>query len=232
MSMSSSVDEEKPPKKLKLSSLPDEVVLSCVARVSRWDHASLFLASKSYRSLMDSPDLYDFRPLMGCTENFNYLCLRIPPDPNPRWLAFSPKDGNRRRLVPIRSHFYQPPEDSTVVAHGHGIYVIGGSINRSRSSSVLFLDCRSHKWSTLPAMRVARASAAAGVLDGKINVFGGCEDPNSDKWVEIFDPKTQTWDVLPVPLGPDEERASYNMMLDSVVVEDKAMWVEVHSTYG
>ncbi|KAL1220137.1 F-box/kelch-repeat protein [Cardamine amara subsp. amara] len=108
MSISNSVDEENPQKKLKLSSpsqcglssLPDEVVLSCVVRVSRWDQPSLFLASKSYRSLMVSPDLYDLRSLMGCTKNFNYLCLRIPPDPNPRWFVFSPKRSQSSAASP------------------------------------------------------------------------------------------------------------------------------------
>ncbi|XP_019089000.1 PREDICTED: putative F-box/kelch-repeat protein At3g24610 [Camelina sativa] len=149
------------------SSLPDEIVLSCLARVSRLDHASLYLASKWLRSLVVSPELYHVRSLVGCTQNCIYLCLSIPPYLTPTWFCFTPQTLNRpSRLVPIRTHFYQPQEASSVVAFGYGIYVIGGKINGRHTSSVFFLDCRSHTWTTLPSMRVARASAAVGVVDG------------------------------------------------------------------
>ncbi|KFK26705.1 hypothetical protein AALP_AA8G282700 [Arabis alpina] len=182
-----------------LSSLPEEMDLSCLARVSRLDHTSLSLVSKSYRSLLASPDFYNFRSLLGCTENCIYLCLRIPPDPNPRWFMFLPKTLDRScRLVSVRSHFYQPPEVSSVVAHGFGIYVIGGRIGG----------------------RLARCNAAAGVVDGKIYVLAGCEDWDSLKWGEVFDPKTQTWEVLSMPpnqYGLREEP----LMYDNVVMDKK-----------
>ncbi|XP_013639134.1 PREDICTED: putative F-box/kelch-repeat protein At4g39600 [Brassica oleracea var. oleracea] len=136
------------------------MVLSCLVRVARSEHASLSLVSKRHRSLLLTPELYNFRTLLGCTENLIYLCLRIPPDPNPRWFTLSLKALDRR-LVPVRSYFYQPLEASSMVAHGCGIYVMGGRIGGRASSSVMFLDCRSHTWSTLPSMGVARYSAAA-----------------------------------------------------------------------
>ncbi|KAL0739544.1 hypothetical protein Bca4012_015754 [Brassica carinata] len=118
-------------KKLKLSTsspsglslLPDEMVVSCLDRVSRSDHDSLSLVSKWHRSVLFSPELYDFRSLLGLTENH----------PNPRWFTLSPKSFNRR-LVPVRSYSYQPPEASCMVAHGCGIYVIGGRIGGRASS--------------------------------------------------------------------------------------------------
>ncbi|EFH45264.1 hypothetical protein ARALYDRAFT_353131 [Arabidopsis lyrata subsp. lyrata] len=75
--MSNSGAGEEPPrtKKLKLSSLPstsefsslpDEIVLSCLARVPRSDYASLSLASKCLRSIVVSPEIYDVRSLIGC----------------------------------------------------------------------------------------------------------------------------------------------------------------------
>ncbi|KAG2242981.1 hypothetical protein Bca4012_015755 [Brassica carinata] len=218
--------EEEPShtKKLKLSSsspnglslLPEEMVLSCLARVSRSDHDSLSLVSKWHRSVLFAPELYSFRSLLGCTENLIYLCLRIPPDLNPRWFTLSPKSHNRR-LVPVRSYFDQPPEASSMVAHGCGIYIMGGRIEGRASSTVLFLDCRSHTWSTLPSMGVARYSSVAGVVDGKIYVLGGCDDPKSSKWGEVFDPKKQTWDALPIP--PPQ----YNIpsMCEIIVLEEE-----------
>ncbi|ESQ53293.1 hypothetical protein EUTSA_v10027293mg, partial [Eutrema salsugineum] len=139
--------EESPHKKSKveatvsLSSLPDDVALSCVARLSRLDHAALSLASKSCHSLVDSPDLYKTRSLMGFSEPHVYVCLRTPlTDP------FAPLSAS-------------------------GSILRGGL---KRSSDVWLLDCRTHTWHIVPSMRVARAKAAAGVVDGKIYVLGGC----------------------------------------------------------
>ncbi|KAL0877454.1 hypothetical protein Bca101_027159 [Brassica carinata] len=118
---------------------------------------------------------------MGCTENLIYLCLRIPQDPNPSWFTLSLKALDWR-LVPVRSYFYQPLDASSMVAHGCGIYVMGGRIGRRASSSVMILDCRSNTWTTLPSMGVARYSAAAGVVDGKIYILGGCDDRNMGRY--------------------------------------------------
>ncbi|KAG2256344.1 hypothetical protein Bca52824_075638 [Brassica carinata] len=56
--------------------------------------------------------------------------------PFARWFGFYPKApvNHPSRLLQIRPHLYQPPEASSVVAHGWGIYVIGGMIGRKRSS--------------------------------------------------------------------------------------------------
>lgn len=49
-------------------------------------------------------------------------------------------------------------------------------------------------------MRVAREFSAAGELDGKIYVMGGCNVDNwtrSINWAEVFDPKTGLWAAIP-----------------------------------
>ncbi|EOA31880.1 hypothetical protein CARUB_v10015107mg [Capsella rubella] len=84
--MSSSLEKErkrKPltkKKKKKLSqnpSLPDDLLLSIVARVSRLYYPTLSLVSKSFRSLKT-------RSLLGHTESCLYVCLRCYPDYS-RW---------------------------------------------------------------------------------------------------------------------------------------------------
>ena len=97
-----------PQQACKLSVLPDDIVMNCLAFVSRLDHGSLYLVSKLHLSLMLSPELYQARFLMGCTEHCIYLCLSIPSDPFARWFAFYPKAAvnHPSRLVPIRPHLY------------------------------------------------------------------------------------------------------------------------------
>ena len=110
-----------PQQACKLSILPDEIVMNCLAFVPRLDHGSLYLVSKLHRSLMLSPELYQARSLMGRTEHCIYLCLRNASDPFVRWYAFYPKAAavnHPSPLVPIQPHLYQPPAASSVVAHG------------------------------------------------------------------------------------------------------------------
>ncbi|XP_010493109.1 PREDICTED: F-box/kelch-repeat protein At5g49000-like [Camelina sativa] len=183
-----------------LWSLPDEIAIDCFARVSRVDHAALSMTSKSNRSLVVSPELYETRSRMGCTEECVYVFIDSPFEPNPRWFILRRGRGsvnnNRNRLIPIPS--FPTPRSATLVSLGCGIYVIGGFKKCLKTALVSYLDCRTHTWSYLPSMSVARAEARAGVLDGKIYVFGGCvEDPSI--WAEVFDPKLQTWSRVVIP---------------------------------
>ncbi|XP_023637961.1 F-box/kelch-repeat protein At4g39560 [Capsella rubella] len=195
--MSNSAATKEPPHKKRkmspspsssstLTSLPDDMVMSCLARTSRLDLAALSQVSKSYGTLVTSPDLYRTRSLLSCMENCLYVCLLTPLDPIPR--CFILRRGNKsvnRLLCPIPSLPFQAPAASSVVAVDWGIYVIGGNVKGKCSKAFGVLDCRSNKWHRLPSMRVGRTAAAAGVVCGKIYVFGGCPDLNSSNWAEL-----------------------------------------------
>ncbi|CAA7015917.1 unnamed protein product [Microthlaspi erraticum] len=213
-----------------LDSLPKAVAIDCLARVSRLDHAALSLVSTSVRSLVVSVELYKARSAMGYAEKFVYICLSMPPDPNPRWFILRPtldsatgKTVNRAHAIP--SPPSQPPEGSAVVALDCGIYVVGGLVDGKPTSGVLLLDCRYHTWRRVSPMRVARASPGARVVDGKIYVLGGCEDDKTcSEWGEVFDPKTQTWAALPITLEESTDtdtRPRMDLIRDSVVIDDK-----------
>lgn len=156
-----------------LSSLPDEVVLSCLARVPRLDHLALSLVSKRYRSIVLSPEFYKMRSLLGRTEKCIYVCVSPHPNSTPLWFILRRENtpAVNRLMSPIPSFPFQPPRTSTVVTLDWGIYVIGGfALNGKPTSDVLHLDCRTNTWRLVPSMRVARFSPGAGVVDGKICV--------------------------------------------------------------
>lgn len=130
---------------------------------------------------------------MGYAEKFLYVCLCMPTDQTPRWFILRPTldtaTGKNVNLAhPIPSFPCQPRTGSSVVALDWGIYVIGGWFNGKRTSGVLLFDCRSHKWHQVTSMRVARVSAEARVVDGKIYVLGGCKEKNYYDWGEVFEP--------------------------------------------
>ncbi|KAL0710670.1 hypothetical protein Bca4012_017648 [Brassica carinata] len=180
-----------------LTSLPYDMVLNCLARVSRTDLAALSLVSKSIRSLVASPEMYETRSRMGLREEYIYVCLGTCFGTKPLGWFILRRQGNR--LIPIPIPSFPSPRRATYVSMGCGIYVIGGRIEAVTTSRVSFLDCRTHTWSQLPSMRFARCQANAGVLDGKIYVMGGCDDPFSRDNPEVFDPKTQTWSSVCIP---------------------------------
>ncbi|KAG7600969.1 Kelch repeat type 1 [Arabidopsis thaliana x Arabidopsis arenosa] len=179
------------------SSLPDDIILNCLARVSRFYRPSLSLVNKEFQSLIASPDLEATRSRIGVTENHLYVCLESNKNnPNPRWFTLAPIPKEQKVKPIIPSFPYQHPTSSTFVSIGSEIYIIGGFVKRKRSRRVLVLDCRSHQCRRLPNMALPRVSAAADVIDGKIYVVGGSKSKNIDNWGEVFDPETQTWEPI------------------------------------
>ncbi|XP_010513346.1 PREDICTED: F-box/kelch-repeat protein At4g23580-like [Camelina sativa] len=162
--------------------LPDDMLLKCLACVSRIHYPTLSLVSKRFRSLIASTELYQTRTLLGRTESSLYR-------PN------SP----RKVLVPISSPKFSSIYLPGVAVVGPSIYAIGGGINHNASSRVMVMDSRSHTWREAQSMLVARMCPSACTLDGKIYVSGGFYNLDSTNWMEVFDTKTQTWEFLQIP---------------------------------
>ncbi|KAG7552177.1 Kelch repeat type 1 [Arabidopsis thaliana x Arabidopsis arenosa] len=197
-------------KKLTFLSLPDEIVLNCLARISRSHYPKLSLVCKTFRTLLISNDLTVARLHLKTDETFYHVCLKFPDKPNPSMLTLWIKPGqiltnnlekNERftgdtRLVQIPSSYYFNVP-ANVIAVGSELY---GLSQRNDPSSKMFVrDKDILFWHNSPNMTAARAKARAVVFNGKIYVMGGCAAAESANWAEVFDPKTQTWEALPDP---------------------------------
>ena len=198
---------EQPPQKKKqrnsstrwFSILPDEIVLNCIARISKSQYRSLSLVSKTIHSLISVPELYTVRSLIGNTEPC--LCIRQELPTHDRWyildqtlVTSTNSNGlikDEFNLLPITS---SPLSKSTTLAVGFEVYQMGG--DQLPSSTVRVLDFRTRTWRDAPDMGVARKRPESALIDGKIYVVGG-ETKESSSWPEVFDLKSQTWNPLP-----------------------------------
>ncbi|KAG7546848.1 F-box domain [Arabidopsis suecica] len=216
--------------------LSDDILLNCLARVSRLYYPTLSLVSKTFCSLLASTELYETRRLFGSTESCPYFCLMSPGSSKPRWFTlsrgpapipnaysrwftscFSPCKSRTTRnlMVSVPSHSFPPQSRWIPTAVSFSIYMVGGYINGEPSSRVFVMDCRSHTWHEAPSMRVARNFPLVSAVDGKIYVVEGCDNCDPSEFMEYFDPKTQMWEHVPSPGA--EIRGSY--MLESLAKE-------------
>ncbi|XP_051126990.1 F-box/kelch-repeat protein SKIP6-like [Andrographis paniculata] len=180
-----------------ISNLPDDISLQVLARVPRFHYPVLSLVSKSWRSAVNSVELFRTRSRLRTTQSSLYLILRI--DSSFHWYSEQNPPTAKRTLIPLPS-MPQHLVGSSVLTLGPGVYVIGGSINDIPSNSLWIFDCRFNRWEKGPRMRVAREFSAAGAWDGKIYVIGGCNVDNwsrSINWAEVFDPSTGLWSAVP-----------------------------------
>ncbi|KAG2329480.1 hypothetical protein Bca52824_000660 [Brassica carinata] len=180
MSKSKHTNTTHPPPPLpSLSSLPDEIVLSCLALVPRIYHLNLSCVSKNLRALVLSlPELKGLRSVVPNKTNSLYLCFREAENSSFHWLTLRPNDETPTttkdyRLFPNQTPFPSPPSyGSSTVTVGSKIFFIGGS--SEPSSDLWILDTRSGTMTQGPSMSVPRIGrdAAVGVFDGKIFVIG------------------------------------------------------------
>uniref|UniRef100_M4D2F9 F-box domain-containing protein n=2 Tax=Brassica campestris TaxID=3711 RepID=M4D2F9_BRACM len=215
--MSSDVEQlqkkKKNPSPRSLLSLPEEIVVNCLARIWKSYYPKLSLVCKTFCSLILSMELYVARLELETHENVLHVCLQLPDKTRTSWFSLWLKSdqtltnniGKTKKqnstgntlLVPIPSS-YSPRVPMFTCAVGSELYAI--SKYNITPSSVMWVRCAStYSWRQAPSMTVARANAVACVFDDKIYVMGGCHADESTNWAEVFDPKTQTWEPLPDP---------------------------------
>ncbi|KAL9288113.1 F-box/kelch-repeat protein [Arabidopsis thaliana] len=211
-------------KKKKVSSttnpsLPDDLVLVIIARVSILYYPILSLVSKSFRSLLASPELYKVRSLLGRRESRLYVCINMYPYKNgPSWFTLCRKPdrtttSSNKEQEEDRSSGYvlaripipHSPltQKYSLAAVGSNIYNIGVTgYHHLTSSSVWVLDCRSHTWRQAPSLPVELFIVSVSVLDQKIYVAGLHQEDGSDSLknsVTVLDTETQVSDRVAIP---------------------------------
>ncbi|WZZ17593.1 hypothetical protein YC2023_110682 [Brassica napus] len=181
-----------------LSSLPDDIVLRCLALVPRMYHLNISWVSKDLRSLVRSPELN----LLRSTLRSLHLCFQEDHSDNNSSFHWFTLNEAEHGLVLNPTPFPSHPSygSSSTVAVGSNIFFMGGS--REPSTDLWILDTRSGNITKGPSMSVARVgrTTAVGVIDGKIYVMGGGEF-NEEMQVEVFDPETETettWELAGV----------------------------------
>ncbi|CAN6971832.1 unnamed protein product, partial [Brassica rapa subsp. trilocularis] len=178
-------------------SLPDDIVLNCLARISRSYYPKLSLVSKTFHSLIRSDELAMERFHLKTTEALFYVCLQFTDHPIPSRFSLWIKpdqiltndmeeDYNKSTGKALLVGIPSPTIDIGLVGSKFQKF-----IPQKISPSFVF---------RAPIMKVApNNNAVAGFLDGKIYVMGGCSPNESTSWAEVFDTTTRVWESLPDP---------------------------------
>ncbi|CAN7007364.1 unnamed protein product [Brassica rapa subsp. trilocularis] len=207
-------------------SLPDDLLVMIVARVPILYYRTLSLVSKSFRSMVVSPELYKVRSVLGLTESCLYVCLRFGLG-SYKWYTLSSKSKSSGGYV--LASVPMPGDDSPrvaglgfgysdLVAVGSDIYNIGQADKTTPTSSVSILDCKSHMWRKAPSMPMELGSLSAIVLDRNIFVLGRRYHQYAS-WkslLQVFNTNTQTWDIPCCVLDQASHLFNFNGNLHAV----------------
>ncbi|CAH8356510.1 unnamed protein product [Eruca vesicaria subsp. sativa] len=211
--------------------LPEEISLNCLARVPRRYHPSVSLVSTTLRRLIASPEIYTERSLFRRTEHVLYVALRPYATQTLEWYTLNPKPFRQEStLVPVPTTFpLVPLWGMSMVTVGSEIYVIGGCVDDSYVSSAFVIDCPSYTCRSLPNMKQERGCAAAGIVEGKLYVIGGCSRLSLN-WVEAFDLKTQTWETV-TWTGLYDDVEVYEKTIRSFVMDEKVYLMDRSNSF-
>jgi DNA-binding CsgD family transcriptional regulator/N-acetylneuraminic acid mutarotase len=84
------------------------------------------------------------------------------------------------------------------------LYVVGGYDGQSELSTCQYFDTSLVEWFDCPDMLLPRAGAGAAMVLNKLYVIGGgIEDQNEVAFSEVYDPNSETWQVVNTPMLND-----------------------------
>lgn len=196
--------------------LPDDVALSCLARVPRKYHSVLNCVSKRWRELVASEEWFSYRLnhhleetriYSLCRDKSEQLCI----------CALDPDQFRKgwKRIHGLPGSFLRRKGVGFEVL-GKKIYLFGGcGWIEDATDEVYSYDASMNTWTRAAPLSTARCFFAHEALDGKIYAIGGLGSKSSDphSW-DIYDSQTNSWSSHVDPnVIPDIE--------DSVIMDGK-----------
>ncbi|KAI3818563.1 hypothetical protein L1987_12373 [Smallanthus sonchifolius] len=178
-----------------ISGLPDDIALTCLARIPRRYHSLLKCVSRKWRDLVCSEEWYSYRQKHNlaetwiyalCKDNSEQLCCYVL-DPN------LPKKGWKR--IPDLSPRCLKRKGVGFEVLGKNLYFLGGcGWVEDATDEVYCYDASRNAWSEASPLSTARCYFACEAIDGKMYAIGGLGSKSSDphSW-DTFDSNTNSW---------------------------------------
>ncbi|PIN22846.1 hypothetical protein CDL12_04442 [Handroanthus impetiginosus] len=175
--------------------LPDDIALSCLARVPRKYHAVLNCVSKRWRELVCSEEWHSYRLKHYLQESWIYalcrdkskqlcMCVLDPDQLKKGW--------KRIHSLPARCLKRKGVGFEVL---GKKAYLIGGcGWIEDATDEVYCYDASANTWTEAGSLSTARCFFAYEALDGKIYAIGGLgsKSSNPHSW-DIYDSHTDRW---------------------------------------
>ncbi|MFS8022517.1 putative F-box domain, kelch-type beta propeller, F-box-like domain superfamily [Helianthus anomalus] len=178
-----------------ISGLPDDIALTCLARIPRKYHSLLKCVSRKWRDLVCSEEWYTYRQKHNLSETWIYAlckdkseqlcCYVLDPD--------LPKKGWKR--IPDLSPRCLKRKGVGFEVLGKTIYFLGGcGWVEDATDEVYCYDASRNAWSEASPLSTPRCYFACEAMDGKMYAIGGLGSKSSDphSW-DTFDSTTNSW---------------------------------------
>ncbi|KAF8369506.1 hypothetical protein HHK36_032475 [Tetracentron sinense] len=186
---SSSFCEENP---RLIPNLPDEISIQILARLPRLRYLNAKLVSRSWKTAITSPELFNLRKELGTTEEWLFILTKVDDD-KLLWHALDPSSRKWQRLPPMPNVAY---EEKSRGLSGFRMWNVVGS-------SIKIADVIRGWLGRKDALdRMPFCGCAIGAVEGCLYVLGGFSRASTMRCVWRFDPVLNVWsEVTSMSMG-------------------------------
>lgn len=164
--------------------------ITCLSRCSRSDYGSLGSLNRSFRNIIRSGELYQWRRLNGIMEHWIYFSCALL-----EWEAYDPFRRRWMHLPRMASNECFMCSDKESLAVGVELLVFGKEL---RSHVIYRYSLLTNSWTSGMRMNAPRCLFGSASLGEIAILAGGCDSEGGilDS-AELYNSETQTWETLP-----------------------------------
>ncbi|KAF8408078.1 hypothetical protein HHK36_007219 [Tetracentron sinense] len=169
--------------------------INCLLHCSRSDYGTIASLNRSFRSLVQSGEIYRLRRKMGVIEHWVYFSCHLL-----EWEAFDPISRRWMHLPRMTSNECFMFSDKESLAVGTELLVFGKEVTCDiQISHVIYrYSILTNSWSSGMKMNTPRCLFGSASLGEIAILAGGCDlQGNVLSSAELYNSETGTWETLP-----------------------------------
>ncbi|KAK7407356.1 hypothetical protein VNO78_09204 [Psophocarpus tetragonolobus] len=167
-----------------------DISIACLSRCSRSDYGYLASLNRSFRNIIRSGELYQWRRLNGIMEHWIYFSCALL-----EWEAYDPIRQRWMHLPRMASNDCFMCSDKESLAVGTELLVFGREL---RSHVIYRYSLLTNSWTSGMRMNAPRCLFGSASLGEVAILAGGCDSEGHILHsAELYNSETQTWETLP-----------------------------------